>query len=146
VRIPDTIEPVVGYRVWLVQGNRLFSFAHMQYQWEPHKKVEAHCGYGCDEVPGKKCSCGFYAAATFNRLFDMGYTKSEGMFSAPEGEITIAGQVNMWGGIVPGQYGWRAQFAYPKKLLIPYTLYKLAKPLSKAYDVPFKLYNLERKH
>jgi len=58
----------------------------------------------------------------------------------------IAGQVALWGGIVPGQHGWRAQFAYPHKLLVPYSRWKIAKAVAAAYGVPFQLYNLERKH
>lgn len=98
------------------------------------------------EVPDEKCTCGLYAAATFNRLFEMGYTRERGLFSAPEGEITVAGQVKLWGNIIPGQLGWRAQFAYPKKLLVPYSRWKYAREISKTYGVPFQLYNLERKH
>jgi hypothetical protein len=113
--------------------------------WQPFMDFEATCDRHEHEVPDPHCSCGTYAAATFNRLFDMGYTKSEGMFAAPH-DITIAGQVNLWGGIIPAQTGWRAQFAYPKMLLVPYSRWRLAKPLAEAYGVPYKLYNLERKH
>jgi hypothetical protein len=113
--------------------------------WQPFEPFEAVCTEEHD-VPDKDCSCGLYAAATFNRLFEMGYTRTRGLFAAPEGEVTIAGQVNLWGEIIPGQLGWRAQFAYPKKLLVPYSRWKVARPISKAYGVPFTLYNLERTH
>jgi hypothetical protein len=115
--------------------------------WEPGREFEAECAKGgTHAVPDPHCTCGLYAAATFNRLFDMGYTKTDGLFGAPEGVVTIAGQVALWGGIIPGNLGWRAQFAYPHKLLVPYSHWKIAKGLAETYDVPFKLYNLERKH
>jgi len=42
--------------------------------------------------------------------------------------------------------GWRAQFAYPQKLLVPYSRWKIARKVAAEYGVPFQLYNLERKH
>jgi hypothetical protein len=146
MKVPDAIEPAVGYRVWIVKDDRLYSVVHKN-MWQPHMPFEAFCPKG-HEVPDSKCKCGTYATATFNRLFDMGYTKESGngLFSAPRGVVTIAGQVKLWGGIIPADTGWRAQFAYPKKLLVPYSRWRIAKQIAAAYDVPFKLYNLERKH
>ena len=144
MKVPDAIDPAVGYRVWKVKDNRLYSIVHVTL-WEPGMRFEAFCDKE-HEVPDKQCSCGTYAAATFNHLFDMGYTKADGLFSVGRGEVSVAGQVNLWGGLIPGLLGWRAQYAYPRKLLIPYSLYKLGKPLADAYGVPFQLYNLQRKH
>lgn len=153
MQVPDAIEPAVGYRVWEVidtnDGLRIQSLNH-QAVWIPNIRFEATCGRGNDEheVPGERCSCGTYAAGTFNRLFDMGYTKSRGLFAAQHGEVTIAGEVMLWGGIIPGSLGWRAQYAYPKTFLVPFSLWKQARPkeLSEIYEVPFRLFNLERKH
>jgi hypothetical protein len=145
MRVPDAIEPAVGYRVWEVKSDGLlYSVSHVTL-WQPGMPFEAFCPKQHD-VPDVQCSCGCYAAATFNRLFDMGYTRSSGIFSVSGDRVTIAGQVSLWGDIIPGQYGWRAQFAYPKKLLVPYSRWKVAKKVAAIYDVPFSLYNLERKH
>ena len=145
MRVPDAIDPAIGYRVWVVKDDRLYSFAHTNIMWVPYEHFEAECSKD-HEVPDVNCSCGTYAAGTFNRLFGMGYTKTHGLFSAPEGQVTIAGQVKLWGGIIPGQLGWRAQFAYPARLLVPYSRWKIAKRIAAEYGVPFKLYNLEREH
>lgn len=144
MKVPDAIDPAVGYRVWVVNDNRLYSLVHVTL-WEPGMRFDAFC-HKDHEVPDKKCSCGTYAAATFAALFEMGYTKKSGLFAARTDEDVIAGQVNLWGGVIPGKIGWRAQYAYPKKLLVPYSLYKLAKPLSKAYGVPYSLFNIQREH
>jgi len=131
----------------MVKDNQLYSVAHKTL-WQPQEPFEALCVTHDHEVPDPKCSCGTYATATFNRLFDMGYTKEKGsgLFSAPNNVVTIAGQVKLWGGIIPAETGWRAQFAYPKKLLVPYSKWRIAKQIAAVYDVPYKLYNLERKH
>jgi len=144
MRVPDAIEPAIGYRVWEVKKNRLYSVVHTTL-WQPHMRFEAFCQKD-HEIPDPHCACGTYAAATFNRLFDMGYTKEKGNGLFSSDGVTIAGQVNLWGGIIPADTGWRAQYAYPRKLLIPYSRWRIAKALAEAYDVPFQLYNLERKH
>jgi hypothetical protein len=146
MKVPDAIEPAVGYRVWYVRNNRLHSIAH-EMLWEPGMPVEAECRMKKDHpVPDENCSCGTYATANFNNLFDMGYTRTQGPFAVQPGVVVVAGLVNLWGDIVPGTRGWRAQYAYPKKLLVPYSLYQYARPLAEAYGVPYKLFNLERKH
>lgn len=145
MQVPDAIEPAVGYRVWEVKGDRLYSLRHEQL-WEPNEPFEAFCQNEGHEPPEPGCSCGVYAALTFARLFEMGYTKTSGLFGSPYGEVTIAGQINIWGGVIPGRIGWRGQFAYPRRLYVPYTRWRLARPLAEAYGVPFKLYNLERTH
>lgn len=146
MQVPDAIEPAIGYRVWLVKNGRLYSVVHHQ-EWVPGKVLEGLCNAGkTHDVPDPGCTCGVYAAATFNRLFEMGYTRETGLFSVPNHEITIAGQIKLWGRVIPASRGWRAQYATPHKLLVPYTKWKFAKPLSEIYNVPYKLYNLERKH
>lgn len=144
MRVPDAIEPAYGYRVWLVEGNRIYSLNH-QSLWQPGAPLEAYCERD-HEPPGEGCSCGIYAAATFNRLYDMGYTAQTGLFAARSDQIVFAGKVKLWGGIIPGTVGWRAQFAYPAKFLIPYSCARLARPLAHTYGVPYKLFNTQRKH
>jgi hypothetical protein len=146
MKVPDAIEPAVGYRAWIVENGLLYSIMHMS-MWEPHQTFEAMCELHNHEVPDPRCRCGTYATTTFNRLFAMGYAREgNGLFSVPRGVVSIAGQVNLWGGIIPADTGWRAQFAYPKKLLVPYSRWRIAKQVAAAYGVPYKLYNLERKH
>lgn len=146
MQVPDAIEPAVGYRVWRVNNDRLESLNHHAI-WAPYETFVADCRVrGHPEPPVENCTCGTYAAATFNRLFEMGYTSSGGLFSGSPEDILIAGTVNLWGNIIPGTHGWRAQFAYPRKFLIPYSYAFIAKGIAAEYGVPFKLFNLLRKH
>jgi hypothetical protein len=55
--------------------------------------------------------CGIYAAKSFDQLRRMGYDRRG-----------ICGEVNLWGTIVEHQFGWRAQFAYPKTLVLPFEI------------------------
>jgi hypothetical protein len=72
--------------------------------------------HGPHELPHLKCTCGVYAAKNREHLRQFGY--------AGRG---IHGEVYLWGHLVEHRLGWRAEFAYPKCLLlrpeeIPFTL------------------------
>jgi hypothetical protein len=54
-----------------------------------------------------ECTCGVYAAKNIEHLRQLGY----------EGR-GIRGEVHLWGTVVEHELGWRAQFAYPKSLVL----------------------------
>ncbi len=144
MKIPDAIEPSLGFRAWVVEEGFLMSLTRAE-AWPRGKALTATCTHHeGDEVPHARCSCGIYAVKSYDKLFDTGYLRMADSIVG-DGDV-IAGEVYLWGGLVPGQYGWRAQHAYPKRLLIPYTYARLALPLKEAYGVPFKLWNTQRRH
>ena len=53
------------------------------------------------------CACGIYAAKSLDQLRQMGYY-GRGIYGA----------VSLWGKIVEHGLGWRAQYAYPKNLVL----------------------------
>jgi hypothetical protein len=57
------------------------------------------------------CTCGVYAAKNLEHLRQLGY----------EGR-GIRGEVHLWGTVVEHELGWRAQFAYPRSLVLPHEL------------------------
>ena len=60
-------------------------------------------------TPGEGCTCGIYAARNLRHLRGqllLGLTPM------------VVGEVAMWGKVIPGQHGYRAEFAYPKRLRI----------------------------
>ena len=59
------------------------------------------------EPPQTDCTCGVYAAKNIEHLRQLGY----------EGR-GIRGEVHLWGTVVEHERGWRAQFAYPKSLVL----------------------------
>ena len=60
------------------------------------------------ELQSLDCTCGVYAAKTIEHLRQFGYERRG-----------IHGEVYLWGNVVEHKLGWRAQFAYPKSLLLP---------------------------
>ncbi len=86
--------------------------------------VQPPDGYGYQlvtethDAPHENCTCGIYAAKT--------------LAQCPPAEIS--GKVSMWGKVIPGDRGYRAEFAYPSELHVPA---KLAEhPALIAYGVP----------
>lgn len=144
---PDFFEPMIGWRAWKVDANYregeslplLHSVTYGDYAWEPGQPVEAVCPSGHKGGPPCEgnCSCGLYAAKTYKHLMGMGYPS----YDAATGKFCVVGEVSLWGKIVEGTQGWRAQVGYPRKLYVPFEAWRLAKPLHDAYGVPVKMQN-----
>lgn len=83
---------------FLVSGNLVY---------EPRRRHEAKCG--TDHLaPDEKCSCGIYAFKTQEEFRKQQYNVMK----------RVVGEVWLWGRIVEHEAGYRAQFAYPKRLWI----------------------------
>jgi hypothetical protein len=125
--VSDTyIFPIVGYRVWVLREGKLSSYAVDNF-WTPQKANVAQCGgyegvkfWGSHKVtsgprliphadyvaPLAECGCGFYAFKTLPDLVEW--------LQDREPKV-VTGEVYLWGKIVDCQYGYRAQYAYPKQ-------------------------------
>jgi hypothetical protein len=132
---PDLFQSIVAWRAWVVEKVdplRLHSFNGTV--WQPYERMEAACRKS-HEPPGPRCSCGIYAARNKGHLVDMGYQ----LYRADT--FVVIGSVALWGGVIPGEQGWRAQCAYPRKLLVPYEIPLVAAALKEEYGVPVRLAN-----
>jgi len=142
---PDLVGVCEGWRAWNVERElppfgmppKLYS-ATYGYFWTPRKRARAECQKDSSHVPGEACTCGFYAAKDLGHLRQMGY--SAYMENGPQ--VTIVGQLAMWGKVIEGTQGWRSEYAYPVKLFVPFEAWRLAKPVARAYGVPVELLNL----
>jgi len=117
VRIPDYISLIVGHRVWRWGTTGLQSLNGER--WLPNRPIEARCRIApadrhmrvvesANEVPDRHCTCGVYAAKSIEHLRQLGYAG-----------YGAGGEVYLWGTVVEHTLGWRAQFAYPKNLVLP---------------------------
>jgi hypothetical protein len=121
-RIPDGIEPIVGFRMWFytlhrsrpqLHPIRLMGNATCPSPWDGAESgwVDASCAAGPvdpEHVPGWGCTCGFYATkdlAAFRMLpilMDLPHADGVGW---------IFGRVELAGKIIEHDYGYRAQRA-----------------------------------
>lgn len=142
IDIPDGIEPLIGYRGWKVRevdGKPMLKAVSYEEYWPPgnvaaeaicsgrqpraeitlHEIPEedfANCAREIEELiqswseqwsdphepPNESCRCGLYARLDRDEVVD--------------GEVT--GQIEAWGKIVKGAYGFRAQYARIKGLYL----------------------------
>jgi hypothetical protein len=126
---PDYIEPIVGWRTWLVlqegEGFRLRSVVY-DALWSPRTELVARCLHRAlpfpwrrrtrHVPPGRGCGCGVYAA----RAPDEAATYLEGRTWAETPCVhRVIGTVSLWGRVVECTRGWRASRAYPKAIYVP---------------------------
>ena len=124
MNVPDYVSPIVAYRAWQWNFARSWTSTPPLKSlngewWFPGRPLSAKCGAPVarrsptvrnnHNAPQIDCRCGIYAAKSFDQLRWMGYNQRG-----------ISGEVNLWGSIVEHKFGWRAQFAYPKTLVLPF--------------------------
>ena len=103
----DLGNEVIAFRGWeLAFDGQKFSLVS-RYRpdnkvWTPGETTTASCRVGShsnETIPVEGCACGIYA------------TKD------PMGSVgSLVGSVKLWGQYVEHEFGWRAQYAYPKVL------------------------------
>jgi hypothetical protein len=125
--VPDAVEPIVGWRYWRIEAHgRLTSLGAGRQEWRPGEALRARCRHERldphDErwrlvdggawmphaAPHEECVCGVYAARDLRTL------RSQRLFGL---RVMAAGEVSLWGKVIPGRLGYRAEFAYPKSIL-----------------------------
>lgn len=125
---PDYLEPIEGWRVWLVVPDgdhstpRLRSVVQKTV-WPARNALVAEC---CqrrvlakllrrpvhESVPELTCQCGIYATE-LTRLEPL-------LAEAPwETGARVLGRVRLWGEVLECEQGWRASHAYPAHLYVP---------------------------
>jgi hypothetical protein len=137
--VETIIMPIVGYRVWEVDGANLLYSHLFNNHWPVRKKMVATCQFGLGACwpPTTESGivqgffglhsgesyhrCGIYAFKTEAQLNDYlrdVEEKSRGflpdMYAGPED--IVLGTVYLWGKVTECSNGYRAEFAYPKEL------------------------------
>src|SRR5690348_13766609 len=118
--VPDSIVPIVAHRIWGWDTRGLTSLNGEL--WVPGKPLAATCkrvfcpgtrgsptqrAGGANHAPAVGGTCGVYAAKDLNHLHKSGYTT-----------YGILGEVYLWGLVLDHEKGWRAQYAYPRSLVL----------------------------
>ena len=114
---------------------------HFPYRWAGFEAFGASCRAGFNhDAPDGRCSCGVYALRAAEEA--LAYATSSG--------ASVLGAVHLWGRLVPAERGFRAERAYPERLVIPRALWDhrgapptsvdaAARSLSARYGVPCRV-------
>jgi hypothetical protein len=112
-------EAVTGWRMWRLErgpdGCLLLRSLFKGAAWPARDALRARCNrsialHARHQVPERSCSCGIYAAASYRRL------RTAGVIDG--GAPAVLGTVSMWGRVVEHAGGYRAELAYPSRLLL----------------------------
>jgi hypothetical protein len=126
---PDAAEPIVGWRYRGLDPARrlLSSLTGNLHVWQPGRAFEAECRFSRRDpsdtryqfvggfkrahhsAPQEGCTCGIHAAGDLRNL------RAKMLFGLG---LMVVGEVALWGKVIPGTRGYRAQFAYPRRLLV----------------------------
>lgn len=132
---PDLIEPFVGRRCWglaKIEGEILLCSGHGLAIWPGRDPLVATCSRA-HTPPGRSCTCGVYALSA---------SEPWPYFAYDGPGYAVWGEVLLWGTVVKGTSGYRAQFAYPKRLHLAHKDYRYLEPLRESYPgVPVTLRN-----
>lgn len=126
--VPDSATPILGWRTWAVkwdQNEPVLAASTRPCIWPTREKLTADCihtdeitamaqvlagVYGVDlqprhgSSPDSSCICGIYALKEWDEVFLYGGS--------------VFGEVKLWGKVIEGTKGYRAEFAYPSRLWI----------------------------
>ncbi len=133
-RAPDYIEPVLGWRTWLVvQGHGGARLASVSFPalWPRRRRLSAECGRGFHtgagpplhiehRAPSVDCSCGIYATWNLDRATQIADCATA-RFRDCLGRAVLGaalGEVSLWGRVVECAHGWRAAYAYPARIYV----------------------------
>jgi len=140
-------DPVVGWRFWgvsLRDGERRLRSPFRDTLWPVDEPLVAEC-FGTrrtiglpeasHEPPADGCRCGVYGGSyrAVRAYLDTVVVQPA--------EAAVIGRAALWGEVVDDGASWRAQFAYPDRLLVPTLIrdaYQIAAGLE-AYRVPVVL-------
>ena len=78
--------------------------------WEPGRPLAAACPHG-HPAPALECACGIYATRKPEAALVYLTGRDE-----PGVVGRVLGRVALWGLVVEGEHGWRAELAYPAAL------------------------------
>jgi len=105
---PLSPEEVEGWRAWSVverDGGYVLSSLTRAEAWSRGAPFVATCSRKRHEAPGRRCSCGVYAASDPGELAGLGRIAG-----------AAVGRVSLWGRLVEHSRGYRAAAAYPTRV------------------------------
>jgi hypothetical protein len=98
-----------GWRAWRLGPDGLRSVLHDDV-WLPGRPLDASCREA-HAAPDVLCGCGIHAARDVR--------EARRYLVGRDDRPRVLGRVSLWGLVVEGEKGWRAERGYPERLWAP---------------------------
>ncbi|MGI8514607.1 MAG: hypothetical protein ACR2NT_05600 [Acidimicrobiia bacterium] len=119
---PDLIEPVIGWRSWAAvalperTSFGLHSPVWPETLWPPGEALKSQCKVSSHRRPHLSCRCGIYAFKEEPDLRDLAHQVTSPGYKYSS-TIVVVGEVSLWGKVIEHERGFRAEYAYPRRLM-----------------------------
>lgn len=135
--LPSTTstEPIVGYRVWKLKDGRLQSTYMTDYFWPMRRRLtkDGLDNRGVHAVKNSDWLHQRYTTSAQSVVYD-----NESLWDTYQADV--AGEVYLWGAVQENEFGYLAEYAYPKQLWMPEDTDPLiVMELEENYGVPVSL-------
>ncbi len=117
----QSLEPIVGWRIWRIAADGVLCAVVWGARWEPQARFGARCEetpspfweHGATAAPhpapSRDCECGIYAFKTRADALQLAREK------VAQGPLVL-GRASLWGRVFETERGYRAEYAYPYDL------------------------------
>lgn len=148
-RVPDVVEPLVGWRAWKVwaplsgsDSCPTLSSVILDTPWTPRRKAIAEHSFDlsekCRGLVKESCSCGIYAFKYLADAFAYLVRYRDGLLGMSV-EVAL-GQVSLWGRVIECERGFKAQFAYPRHIYLPASFSRFVPNVRSGFGVAVGVY------
>jgi hypothetical protein len=118
VRIPDAIEPITAYRMWIATADGVLYSPTDAGAWAPNTWTTALCRFREHAAPHERCTCGLYAAKDLRFVLA---ALGHGRFSPPRLDTQpttfVVARVHLAGKVIEHDHGYRAERARVAQIL-----------------------------
>lgn len=70
-------------------------------------------------APRPDCHCGVYAARNESDVHELLRARRHRWYYAAPVRVEVTGEVALWGKLIEHEQGYRAELAYPRRLIVP---------------------------
>lgn len=123
-------SPIIAWRAWKIQpdgdGSVDLTSVWLGLPWTNDMGMmkAAHLSNKTSSddhlAPQMNCQCGFWGVIDLPTLWQtLGWANGDIVRASLETRTLAIGRVSLWGRVIVGTHGWRAQFAYPYDVWAP---------------------------
>lgn len=132
-RAPDFAEALVGLRLWYFgQGEPELRSLGDRPPWPAGRAAVAVCyhlpsrmnqgeyrDFQPHPAPQRRCGCGIYALKAQEAVCELRRSYAHRWSAAAALATFVSGEVSLWGKLIEHEGGYRAEYAYPRRILVP---------------------------